>query len=274
MVYKKKKKSSQSFLSILGLGLLADKMHYSIIPLGFCIFLAALSAVQTFYFRDNVRRMMLEGSRRIKYKISSEKTDWLLGAQKIFDKNPQTATAVPFQKGGGPKKAELLVELALTHFPFSKDSTVPAERKPAFIEIYNGPCSQCPLDEFQKKPRMKEVVIKMIVRELDLPIVHIIQSKETEIWEKKILFPDRPGPQRLDLSRLSFFPNRGSSAAKTGVVLLKINVLSVYPSRNSETGDTVFEDAAVGNAVFGDAVFLERIRYIDKDSQGNLHYWE
>ncbi len=235
-------------------------VKYTLIPLAFTLTLLLVSILQAVYFRTDLRKLMLENGRRVKYKTSEGKMDWLFGANKLFDKNPQTAVAIPYHKKDGLQKAELLIELALTHFPFSDKEAIPAKRKPNRIELHNGACSQCDLATFQRKARIKEATIEIFIRKLDLPILDFIASKKTKIWEKRITFPDEPRVKKIDLSTLSFFPSQGNIPTEVGVVLLKLRIHSVYAGTVIEKNNDLF--------------YLERVRYIDQNLHGKLYYWE
>ena len=241
------------------LPLLWDKMRPNLLPLAICLALLAFSVLQAVYFRADLRKSMLENGRRTQYSTAHDKKDWLFDAGRLFDGDLQTSAQIPFMEDESFPKAELHIELALTHFPSPADNALPIPRKPVLLEIYNGACSQCPLSVFQKYSRIREAKLELLIRKLNLPIVDYFQPKEVSIWQKKLYFPDRPGPQKLDLSSLYFFPGRKDMPRAMGVLVLKIYIDSVYPAKDLEKQN----------------LSLAEIRYADQDlfKRDKPHYW-
>ena len=245
-------KASTSLVSLLW-----RKLQSNFLPLGICLALLAFSITQALYFRADLRKLMLETGRRTQYKVSSDKKDWLYDAKKLFDGNLQSFARIPFiemEEG----KAELSIELALTHFPSPKDKPIPIPRRPILLEIYNGACSQCSLSIFQKHNRIRTGRLELLLRKLKLPIVDYLLPEEISIWQKKIFFPDRPGPQKIDLSSLLFYRTQENELREIGVVILRVYVDSIYPGKLER-----------------EKLSLAEIRYADQDlfQKTKVHYW-
>ena len=107
------------------LPLLWDKIRPNLLPLCICLGLLSFSILQATYFRADLRKSMLENGRRTQYRISPHKKDWLFDAARLFDGNTQTFARIPLLEGESSPKAELSVELALTHFPSPTDNPLP-----------------------------------------------------------------------------------------------------------------------------------------------------
>ena len=239
-----------------------SKAKANFLPLAICLALLAFSILQATYFRADLRKIMLESGRRAQYSISPHKKDWLFDAKHLFDGDLQSFARIPFMEGDPSLKAELSIELALTHFPSPTDNALPIIRKPVLLEIYNGACSQCPLSVFQKHGRIREARLEILRRKLILPIVDYLLPEEVSIWQKKVHFPDRPGPQKVDLSSLRFYDGDQEQPREIGIVVLKIHVTSVYPA-HSEGAKSQY-------------ISLAEIRYADQSllKKDKLHYWD
>lgn len=250
-------KASKTLSKTLLAFLTWDKIRPNLLPFGICLGLLGVSMVQAVYFRADLRRNMLENGRRTHYKISPDKKDWLFEASKLFDKDTQSFSRIPLMKGDPSKKAELSIELALTHFPSPAGNPLPLPRRPILIEIYNGACVSCPLSVFQKHKRIREAKLELLLRRLNFPIVDHLLPEEIGIWQKKILFPDKPGAQKVNFDWLPFF---GTNPIKeVSVLIFRIHVLSTYPG-----------------SVENESISLAEIRYADQDffKKDKLHYWE
>ena len=231
----------------------------TIIALSICLGFVTLSIIQATYFRTDLRRAMLKSGRRVAYlevdKESNIKKKWLYDGHKLFDLDKKTALAIPFSKPQGTVE----IELALTHFFAKKAKPFPIPRKPAFINIYNGACTSCPIEKFRKKSRVKKVKLEIWMRELRFPIIDFIKTNEVKIWEKVYYFPDRPTPNKIDISKLSYLNISNEAPHKIAIVILRIQIQEIYAGL--EKPETKF-------------VYLEGIQYVDQDTKGNLHYWE
>ena len=232
------------------------KLRGNVVPLGICLALLLFSITQAFYFRADLRKLMLETGRRTRYAVSPDKKDWLYGAKYLFDGDTQSPAKIPLMEKG---KAEVDIELALTHFPSALGGSLPILRRPILLEIYNGACAQCPRSLFQKYNRIREARIEIALRKLKLPIFDYFLPEEVSIWKKKIRFPNKPGLQKIDLSSVFFYRiSKKNKPREVGVVLLKIYVDSIYHG-----------------SLEPQKLFLAEVRYADQDILGKkkLHYW-
>ncbi len=239
---------------------LGQKIKSNALPFFVCLGMLLVSILQTVYFRSDLRKLMLETGRRIKYSASSDRSEWLFGASKLFDAKTDSALLVPFMKkeeSKASREAKIVIELALTHFPAKSAKAFPILRKPALVEIYNGACSECSLAEFQKHSRIKTALISLSIRELSLPVTGQQRHEEIQILQRKLLFPDRPGPQRISLEHLHFFGPKIKRSETVSLVLLSIHVLSTYPGQQSDPG-----------------VYIGEVRYADLSPLGEVHYWQ
>ena len=249
---------------------LLGKLKLEFFPLVVCLCFVGIALLQTTYSRTDLRKLMLETGRRVKYNNVSNEYKWLYGTSRLFDGNINSGIAIPYTKDNTGKKtrtASIISELALTHFPTIGNEAMPQARVPFLIEIYNGHCTQCPALVFRQKTRIKEATLSIILQKLEKPLLDLLRKNHEIIWKKRIRFPDKPKVQKLDLRRLSFFKNSNLNRYLTvGVVLLKIDIHSIYQSPSSLESKSQKKDKGI---------WLSEIRYADKASiNATAHFWE
>ncbi len=231
----------------------------NIIPLAVCLGFILVSVWQTTYFRADLRKMMLETGRRVKYQLNSDKKDWLFDSKLLFDGDTETAVRIPFSNAKDGDQAQLTIELALSHFPDPENTQIGIPRKPVFIEVINGPCRNCSLTEFRQKTRIKTASLEMRLRPLRLPMLSFVVPNEVTIWKTKLTFPDAPISRKINLKSTSIFPAASKVSREIYTILLDIRVHSVYEGSTPEKP----------------GVFISEIRYADQSLQGksDVHHW-
>lgn len=155
-----------------------------------------------------------------------------------------------------PEGLFFLSDLALSHWPPEKPGMPPRERRPVALVIYNGVCTDCPLETFRAYPRIKKARLEILHRRANDPDVEMVIPEARIVYLTEIELPDRPGPVEIKLS-LPIAEKSESYPDHVFYIITKIMPKELYPGTKAQT-----------------PVGLAEIEYVDESREGQRHVWK
>ncbi len=238
-----------------------DSMRFVLLSGLPVLIVTALSLWQSTAFRNDLAghilrsgRLVLSSGDFIHHKSDPQRNG---NDDHVIDGDLESA-AVLLYPSPHPQGTWLLIDLGLSHWPAPESDAAPRPRKPAYVEIFNGPCTRCDGTRFRSHGRWKSVRVELLARRANVMDEEYVIPPEEVLWSRLIRLPDAPGPERLDLSDVPQAPPSSGWPENMSYIRIKFTALDVYPGER-----------------FDDRIALSEIVYADVDPEsGAIFRWE